>query len=158
MSYSSGWDECVLSGKCIVCHKVSVGHQARQSGGSLSAGILCCLFFGTVLITWLSRFWPWLVLAKQFQSRSYFFFPQHWVLLSSLCLWDTHVHHVSEKVPAPASKHCHKAMACLLQTLAYFFSSLGHPESTSRGHLNDLCTTSHMQTTYSTFTVWTTLC
>lgn len=112
-------------------------------------------FFQTVLIPWLNRFWPWVVLAKQFQLC--FFTPsQHWVLFSiSLCLWDMHVHHVS----APASKCCHIAMNCLLQTLACFFlPPLGHPESTSTGHLNDLCATSLMQTTYNTFTVWTTLC
>lgn len=92
----------------------------KWSGG---AGILYCLFFffQTVLILWLNRFWPWVVLAKQFEFL-FFFFLQHWVLFSiSLCLWDMHVHHISEKVPALASKCCHIAMNSLLQTLACFF-------------------------------------
>lgn len=76
-------------------------------------------YFQTVLILWLNRFWPWVVLAKQFE---FLFFLQHWVLFSiSLCLWDMHVHHISEKVPALASKCCHIAMNSLLQTLACFF-------------------------------------
>lgn len=94
----------------VLCHKVSAGHQLRWRNITLPVFFF---FFRNVLIPWLNRFWPWVVLAKQFQWH--FFstecsFPSHFA-------FETHV----DQVPAPSSKHCHVAAACLLQTSAFFF-------------------------------------
>lgn len=62
------------------------------------------------------------------------------------------VHHVSQRVPAPASTCCHIAMNYLLQTLA----SPTHFRASWKHH-NDLCTKSCTQTSYDPFTVLRTL-
>ena len=119
-------------------------------GGCFHSGISLWPFFGNVLIQWGYRFWPWVLPAKHFQSRLLFSI--------SLCLWDVQVHQVSGKVPAPACKHWN----AVIQPHPASFRPWPLPppplediQSTSRGHLCDLCATSHMQTTYCTVTVCT---
>lgn len=104
------------------------------------AWILYCLFFyfQTVLILWLNRFWPWVVLAKQFE---FLFFPP---TLSALF-------HLTLPLRHACASHLWKGPSPCLQMLSYsnelppsdrgllFFSPtlpLGHPESSSRGHLS----------------------
>lgn len=95
-------------------------------------------YFQTVLILWLNRFWPWVVLAKQFE---FLFFPP---TLSALF-------HLTLPLRHACASHLWKGPSPCLQMLSYsnelppsdlgllFFSPtlpLGHPESSSRGHLS----------------------
>lgn len=129
-SYDRGWDVCCqVNVLCVI--KVTLGHVSSEAGAFWCRNITLP-FFRAVLISWLNRFWPQVVWPSNFSSA---FSSQRWVLFSvSLCLWVTHVHHIS--------KDCQIAMACFPQTS----SSPGHPEMPSWSHLNDLCPT-HMQTT-----------
>lgn len=102
-------------------------------------------FFWTVLFLWLNRFWPWVVLAKQF----------HIPTLSALFHLTLPLRHACASRLSKGSSSCLQMLSSSdelppsdlgpffsFSFFSPFASPLGHPESTSRGHHSDLCTMS----------------
>lgn len=135
-SYRTGWEEFMTYNTFTWQHKVSVCDQVKRQGMNIILSFF--FYFQTVLILWLNRFWPWVVLAKQFE---FLFFPP---TLSALF-------HLTLPLRHACASHLWKGPSPCLQMLSYsnelppsdrgllFFSPtlpLGHPESSSRGHLS----------------------
>lgn len=88
-SYRTGWEEFMTYNTFTWQHKVSVCDQVKRQGMNIILSFF--FYFQTVLILWLNRFWPWVVLAKQFEflffsSNTECSFPSHFAFETCMCI------------------------------------------------------------------------